>query len=64
MRKASKRTTVEEEALKKIAQIRKNGFNPSDELVDKAIRTCGPVKAFLLMRLGALADRDIFSEVH
>lgn len=64
MRKAFKRKTAEEEALEGIARIRRNGFDPGDELVAKAVRQCGPVQAFVLIRLAALADRDIFSEVH
>lgn len=60
----TKQQTAEKEALEGIARIRRNGFDPGDELVNKAIRSCGPVRAFILMRLAALADRKIFSEVH
>lgn len=60
MRKASKKKA----ALEEIARIRRNGFNPGDELVNKAIQTCGPVRALAIMRLAARADRKIFAEVH
>lgn len=56
--------TAEEEALEGIARIRRNGFDPGDELVAKAVRQCGPVRAFIIMRLAAMADRKIFGEVH
>lgn len=64
MRKASKQEILEKEAREKIAQIRRNGFNPPDALVDEAIKTLGPVQALVAMRLAALADRKLFSEVH
>jgi hypothetical protein len=64
MRKPSKQEVAQEEAaLEEIAKIRRNGFNPGDELVNKTIRVCGPVRALVIMRLAALADRKIFSEV-
>lgn len=70
MRKASKKKSTLEQAaedqvaLEEIAKIRRNGFNPGDELVNKAIQTCGPVRAAIIMRLAALADRKLFGEVH
>lgn len=70
MRKASKKQTAlehaaeEQAALDEIARIRRNGFNPGDELVNKAIRQCGAVRAAVIMRFAALADRKIFGEVH
>lgn len=64
MQEVFRRKTAEEEALEGIAKIRRNGFDPGDELVAKAIRTCGPVRAFVIMRLAAQADRKFFGEVH
>lgn len=70
MRKTSKtkaaleQAAEEQAALEEIAKIRRNGFNPGDELVNEAIRTCGPVRALVVMRLAALADRKLFGEVH
>lgn len=70
MRKASKKKTAleqaaeEQAALEEIAKIRRNGFNPRDELVNETIREFGPVRALAIMRLAALADRKIFGEVH
>ena len=70
MRKTSKTQTAleraaeEHAALEEIAKIRRNGFNPGDESVNEAIRKLGPVRAAVVMRLAALADRKIFGEVH
>jgi hypothetical protein len=65
MRRASKQKTAQEEAARQeIAKIRQNGFDPGDDMVNKVIRTSGPVRALVIMRLAALADRKIFSEVH
>lgn len=70
MRKASKKQAAlehaaeEQAALEEIAKIRRNGFNPGDEPVNKAIREHGPVRALAVMRLAALADRKMFGEVH
>lgn len=59
-----KQKVLEKEAREMIAQIRRNGFNPPDALVDEAIQTLGPARALVAMRLAALADRKLFSEVH
>lgn len=65
MREASKqKVALEEAARQEIAKIRRNGFNPGDELVNEVIHKVGPVRALVVMRLAALADRKIFSEVH
>lgn len=61
---ALEQVAEEQAALQEIAKIRRNGFNPGDELVNKAIREHGPVRALAVMRLAALADRKWFGEVH
>ncbi|TAN40395.1 MAG: hypothetical protein EPN22_17360 [Nitrospirae bacterium] len=65
MRKATKKTTALEEAaedqaaLEEIAKIRRNGFNPGEELVNRLILTSGPKRAFIIMRASAAAYRKI-----
>jgi hypothetical protein len=69
MRKASKKKAALEEAaedkaaLEEIARIRRNGFNPGEDLVKKCILTHGPKRALAVMQLAAAYDRSI-EEVH
>jgi hypothetical protein len=60
MREKSKQET----ALEEIAKIRRNGFNPSDELVEFAISHHGPERALVIMRLAAHVDRAMIEPVH
>lgn len=70
MRKTSKtkaaleQAAEEQAALQEIERIRRNGFNPGDEVVAKMIQEHGPVSVLRAMRLAAWADRKIFGEVH
>lgn len=64
MRKASEQTAQEEAALKEIERIRKNGFNPGDDLTNFVISHHGPERALAIMRLAAHFDRVMLEEVH
>ena len=65
MRKATKKTTALEEAaeeksaLEEIAKIRRNGFDPPEDLVNQCILTHGPTRALAIMQLAAAYDRSI-----
>ncbi len=69
MRKATKKKTALEEAaedktaLEEIARIRRNGFNPGEDLMNQCILTHGPKRALAIMQLAAAYDRSI-EEVH
>lgn len=64
MQRPSELVASDEEAMKRIAQIRRNGFNPGDTLVNETIRDFGPKGALDILWLAAQADRKLFSEVH
>jgi hypothetical protein len=63
MRKASKKKAALEEAaedqaaLEEIATIRRNGFDPGDEMIKKLLLECRPTRALVVMQLAARADR-------
>lgn len=63
VQKTSRQEALDKEAREQIAKIRRNGFNPPDELVEKAIRIVGPVRALVVMQLAASFDRSL-CEVH
>lgn len=65
MRKASKKKAALEQAaeaqaaLEEIAKIRRNGFNPGEEVINEAICKFGAVRALVVMRVAARAYRKI-----
>ncbi len=66
MRKASKKKTALEEAaeeqaaLEEIAKIRRNGFDPGDEMIKKLLLNLRPTRALVVMQVAAKADRAWF----
>ena len=62
--KETKRQTATEEALEGIAQIRRNGFDPGDDLMNLIISYHGPERALAIMRLAAHFDRVMIESVH
>ena len=65
MRKASKKKVALEEAaedqsaLDEIAKIRRNGFDPGEEMIKKLLLNRRPTRALAIMRLAAAVDRKI-----
>lgn len=60
MRKTSKKQAAEDQAvLEEIARIRRNGFNPGDEMIKELLLNCRPTRALVVMRLAARVDREI-----
>jgi hypothetical protein len=63
MRKATKKKTALEEAaedkaaLEEIAKIRRNGFNPGEEMMKQLLLNRRPTRALAIMRLAAACDR-------
>lgn len=51
-------------ALEEIERIRRNGFNPGDDLTNFVIFHHGPERALAVMRLAAHFDRLMVEEVH
>lgn len=54
----------QEAALEEIERIRRNGFNPGDDLTNFVIFHHGPERALAVMRLAAHFDRVMVEEVH
>jgi len=54
----------QETALEEIDRIRRNGFNPGDDLTNFVISHHGPERALAIMRLAAHFDRVMVEEVH
>lgn len=65
MRKLSKNKAAPEEAaedqaaLEEIAKLRRNGFDPGEEMIKRLLLKCRSIRALVIMRLAARADRWI-----